>query len=240
MPTFSNSKVGIIIASYKDRDFLETCVNSIYRWTPRELFELIISSDVTDSVTDEYIRKLESDGWCKALFATERSWFTGTNNQGLQFALEQETPFSHFLLLNSDVAVLPGWLSHMLGDMYELDCGIMGCKTLTGDGKVDHAGAFSLGFHFGIRKGNNGYWLPRVCRPGKEWVTGACFLVRRDVLEAVGLLDEVQNPHIGSDRNYCYAAQEAGFKVGFSPATIYHFTLIHHAEKEGHDGTRGR
>lgn len=62
MPTFSNTRVAIIIPSYKDKDFLETCVNSLYCWTPRELFELIISSDVTDSVTEEYIRNLESAG----------------------------------------------------------------------------------------------------------------------------------------------------------------------------------
>ena len=240
MPTFSNSKVGIIIASYKDRDFLKTCLDSIYRWTPRELFELIISSDVTDAVTDEYIRKLESDGWCKGLFAEERSWYTGTNNQGIKYALEQEPPFSHVLLLNSDVAVLPGWLSHMLGDMYELDCGIMGCKTLTGDGMGDHlGGAYGVGHHYGIRRPNNGYFEPRVCKPG-DWVTGACFLIRRDVIEKIGLLDEVNFPHIASDREYCLAASRAGWKIGFSPATIYHFTLIHHAEKEGHDGTRGR
>ncbi len=52
MPTFSNSKVAIIVASYRDKEFLATCVNSLYRWTPRELFELIISSDVTDQVPE--------------------------------------------------------------------------------------------------------------------------------------------------------------------------------------------
>ena len=157
---------------------------------------------------------------------------------GLRWALEQDPPFSHVLLLNSDVAVLPGFLEELLSTAYELDLGICGCKTLTGDGQIDHAGAFGPGFHYGIRKKNSGYFEARVCKTGKEWVTGAAFLIRRDVLETIGLLDEVQNPHIGSDRNYCYAAQEAGFKVGFSPATIYHFTLSH--EKQGHDGSQGR
>jgi len=239
VPTFVNTKVAICVASYKDKDFLAQCVDSLYRHTPEGLFELIISSDVTDSVTEEYIRKLESEGWCKALFAEERSWYTGTNNMGIKWALEQEPPFTHVLLLNSDVEVLPSWLEGMLAVAYEFDCGIVGVKTLTGNGNIDHAGAYGVGFHYGIRKPNSGYFEPRVCREG-EWVTGACMLIRRDVIEQVGLLDEVQNQHIGSDREYCLAAQGAGFNVGISAAPIYHFTLIHHAQKEGHDGRQGR
>jgi len=240
MPTFVNTKVAIIVASYKDRDFLKACVDSIYRWTPEDLFKLIIASDVSDEETMAYIKELDEAGWCTGLFAEERSWYTGVNNMGLRAALEQEEPrFTHFLLLNSDVEVLPSWLEGMLAVAHEFDCGIVGVKTLTGDGNIDHAGAYGVGFHYGIRQENAGYFESRVCTPGKEWVTGACMLIRRDVIEQVGLLDEVQNPHIGSDRKYCLAAQDAGFNVGISAAPIYHFTLIHHAQKEGHDGRQG-
>ena len=237
-PVFVNTRVAIIIPSFRDVEFLRGCIDSVWEHTVVPFNIIVVSSD-PDEETKTYLKECASGGWIVAHCPYKRLWFTEACNQGLRLAMAVETPpFTHLLLLNSDTYVLPMALEQMLADMYELDCGIMGCKTLTGDGKIDHAGAFGLGFHYGIRRGNSGYFEPRVCRPGKEWVTGAVFLVRRDVLETVGLLDEVQNPHIGSDRAYCQSVRAAGFRVGYSPSTIYHFTLSH--QKEGHDGSQGR
>jgi len=56
-----------------------------------------------------------------------------------------------------------------------------------------------------------------------DWVSGACMLVSRDVIEKVGKLDEKIFMY-GEEVEWCYRIKKAGFSVFYTPSCqIYHF-----------------
>jgi N-acetylglucosaminyl-diphospho-decaprenol L-rhamnosyltransferase len=56
-----------------------------------------------------------------------------------------------------------------------------------------------------------------------DWVSGACFLARRSVLEDVGGFDEAYFM-FAEDMDLCWRVGRAGWKVGFEPAAV----VTHH------------
>jgi N-acetylglucosaminyl-diphospho-decaprenol L-rhamnosyltransferase len=57
-------------------------------------------------------------------------------------------------------------------------------------------------------------------RPGRvEWVSGACFLVRRTVLEQIGGLDE-SFFHYSEDMDVCARIWNAGYEVRYVPDAV--------------------
>lgn len=55
----------------------------------------------------------------------------------------------------------------------------------------------------------------RVC--DVDIVTGACMLISRKLIEAIGPFDEGFGPYGGEDYEFCFRAKRAGYKVIFCP-----------------------
>lgn len=58
--------------------------------------------------------------------------------------------------------------------------------------------------------------------PEVDWLTGACLMVRRKVVESVGLLDEEYFLFV-EDMDWCRRIRDAGWKIVYVPdATLMH------------------
>src|SRR5262249_52349017 len=66
-----------------------------------------------------------------------------------------------------------------------------------------------------------GYWDHGRARP-VDWVMGAAMLVRREVVERVGGLDE-RYFMFGEDMEWCWRTRRAGWSVDYEPAA----TVVH-------------
>lgn len=153
--------------------------------------------------------------------------FTHAVNQGLKLS-KTDT-----LLLNPDCIgnLQDGWLKQMVNDLG--DNGIAGAILKFPDGKIQHAGAFGFGIHTGFGEEDKGQYnkVREV-----EWVTGACMLIKREVIDKVGLWDEVKHPHYESDREWCKKVKEAGYKIICSTAKLTHLegkSSVEPIKKEG-------
>ena len=147
------------------------------------------------------------------------------------------------LLMNNDIEIVePGWLDEMVALAMLPPTGIVGAKLLYPDRTVQHAG-----FIIGLRSGAGSHWLPHspadapgyqdrlIVRQNLSAVTGACLMIRRDCLEAIGPLDEVRFAEECNDVDLCLRARRAGFEVVFSPFAL----LIHHeSASRGDDRTK--
>ena len=60
-----------------------------------------------------------------------------------------------------------------------------------------------------------------------EAVSGVCFLIRREVVEKVGLLDEGYYMY-AEEQDYCYRIQKAGWKILYCPIE----SIIHYKEPD--------
>jgi len=216
-----NSKtVDIVIPIHvKDEpslDYVRQCLNSIIEFTPKEFYNIICVIDRGIDATEEFLGKyLAKDYIHSILRNTSQRGFTRTCNIGLE---ESEADFA--LLLNMDTVVSSGWLEGLVDCARRTNAAVLGCKLVDEYGKINHAGAYGVGYHKGMNEINTGQYN---FEEEAEWVTGACMLISKKVRDVLGNLNPGY-PHWGSDREYCLEASKRGFKIMYSPITILHYT----------------
>ncbi len=162
--------------------------------------------------------------------------FSYAVNRGMALATGE-----HVLLLNNDIEILePGWLKEMVSCLAFPETGIVGAKLLYPDRTTQHLGVIAgygtLAGHWylGQKADFHGPMNRFALRQSLEIVTGACFLISRACLDAVGAFDEEAFKVAYNDVDYCLRARKAGFRVVFTPFA----TLIHHeSASRGSDET---
>lgn len=161
--------------------------------------------------------------------------FTGGNNAVLRDAMHWPCPPERFLLLNADTVVRPGALRAMLETLQARpDVGIVGPRLEDADGtpQISCFRAPSLVSEFleAARTGPltrllAGYEVPleppdTALEP--DWLSFACALIRREVVEQVGYLDEGYYLYY-DDPDYCRRARQLGWGVLYCPqARVVH------------------
>jgi GT2 family glycosyltransferase len=160
--------------------------------------------------------------------------FAQGNNVGLEHSLRCGADY--VLLLNNDTTVDPEFLTRLV-EVTQNDrlVGIAGPKIYyygnpnqiwSAGGKIDWWKGWVS--HIGIREiEKNQYDAPREV----DYVTGCCLLVKREVIDAIGMLDKKFYLY-GEDVDWCIRAHQAGFKVVYVPSShIWHKVS---ASSEGH------
>lgn len=149
------------------------------------------------------------------------------------------------LLLNPDVSVSPGFLDQVMAlaeglSAEDRSAGVVGFNLRNTDGTPQlSAGVFPtlLGTLVGMaRTRERRKYLPvetaRRCRV--PWVTGCCFLVRRDCLRQLGGFDEDFFLYY-EDVDFCRRARENGWSVWYEPGVrVTHHRPLHVREVPGH------
>ncbi len=165
----------------------------------------------------------------------ENLGFSRPINQALRESLGR-----YMLLLNPDTIVLPGSLNELVGYLESHpEVGICGPKVLNRDGSLQKAcrrgvsrpwAAFSyfsgLSALFPHSKLFGGYllnYLDEDATHEVDGISGSCMLIRRQVVESVGYLDERYFAY-QEDADYCFQANKYDWKVVYLPtAQIVHF-----------------
>lgn len=161
--------------------------------------------------------------------------YTRPMNQALRAARGR-----YLLQLNPDTLIQPQALERLVAFLKaHLDVGVCGPKVLNRDGTLQMAcrrgeprplAVFSyfLGFSrlFPRSKFFGGYllnYLPEDEEHEVAGVSGSCMLIRRQVVEQIGYLDERFFAY-QEDADYCFRARQAGWRVFYVPqAQIVHF-----------------
>ncbi|MDI6856339.1 MAG: glycosyltransferase family 2 protein, partial [Candidatus Thermoplasmatota archaeon] len=105
--------------------------------------------------------------------------------------------------------------------------GIVGCKLLYPNGRIQHAGArISIKelSHYGVGEVDRGQYneLKEV-----DYVTGAALMIKREVIDKIGSLDEEFSPAYFEEVDWCARARKAGYRVVYDPnATLLHYEGI--------------
>jgi GT2 family glycosyltransferase len=137
----------------------------------------------------------------------------------------------YVLLLNTDAFVLPETLEKTLSYMEEHpECGVLGVKLTCEDGSLQPSCRFfptpwnvflqSTGLKRlfpGSRMVDEPAWDPEA-EQECDWVPGCYYLIRRDVVEKVGLFDPRFFLYY-EEVDHCRAVKAAGWKVRYYPHT---------------------
>ncbi len=211
----------IVIVTYNRLEQTRLCVDSVVAHTPEPHQLLFVDNASTDG-TAEYLRDRFGDDSVIANDSNEG--FIRAANRGIAAARGK-----YVLLLNNDTVVTPGWLAalHSAAERSP-DVGIASGKIVGPDGRVQLAGAY-IAFDGSARMIGEGL-SPDDPSISKErevcYVGGHCMLIKREVLDAIGLLDDSYGFGYHEDTDYCYRAREAGFRVVYTPDCVVHHQLF--------------
>ena len=229
----NRSTLGIIIISFNVRKLLKECLESIYRQTQRTRFEIWV---IDNHSRDESVAMLqESFPEVHLIENDENLGFTRANNQALR-----QCRCDFFLLLNPDTLLQDGALDKMVQFLDEHpEVGIAGCKVLNRDGTLQLACRRSIptpkvAFYrltglsrlfpnnHTMAKYNMTYEDPDQAHE-VDAVSGAFLMIRREVVEKIGLLDERFFMY-GEELDWCLRTQRAGWSVMYCPQSqIIHY-----------------
>jgi len=206
----------IIILNYNGREWLPACLESLRGTTYRDYKVLLVDNDSNDGSID-----LVRAGFpeVEVMINESNLGFSEGNNRGMSRALADGAEY--IVLLNPDTIVESEWLGRLI-DAGNSDptIGILGAVQLDYDG-ADFNSWTMTAFPELIDElrdpGTARAWIP------VEWVEGACMIVRREVIERIGMLDPIYFAFY-EEIDLCRRAIRAGYNVALVPgARIRHY-----------------
>jgi len=204
-------KISIIILNLNGKELTKNCLNSIKKNTLYANYNVIIVDNGSNDGSQNIIKSRFK--WVDVLENKTNRGFSGGNNDGINYAIKKYNP-NYFYLLNNNTLVKKGWLKEAIKTAEKSkDIGIVGSKQLNFDKKP----AISAGWihPFGVRY----YW--GVEEKEVNWVSGAGFLVKKEIFDKIGLLDEIYNPAYYEETDFERKSIKAGFKIIHSPNSIF-------------------
>ncbi|XGV95360.1 MAG: glycosyltransferase [Leptolyngbya sp. BL-A-14] len=207
---------------------LENCVRSIQERSTYRKFELVIVDgyDIPDETLATVMRSAEetTDPAIHLVRCREPFNFAHRINQGAAHANGQ-----YLLLLNDDTEVItPDWLESMLEFAQQEDIGAIGAKLLYPDGKIQHGGVMVLAgnpghAYHGFDGDHPGYFCSNLVNRNYLAVTAACLMIRQQVFQQVGGMDEIF-PLNYNDVDLCLKVHQAGYRNVVTPyAQLIHY-----------------
>jgi GT2 family glycosyltransferase len=187
------------------------------------------SADGSSARSTAAIRRHAWEGWAEVLAMPRNGGFAYGNNAGLQYALQRDPRLGGVILLNPDTVVAPGAIDSLLGYLDKHpDVGIAGARIVNEKGwpessahrlpsplgELEDAAQFAplsrvLHAHCGVT-------ADRQRCPSVRLVSGACMAIRREVLDAVGPLDEGYFLYF-EEVDFCLRAKRVGWHCAFVP-----------------------
>ena len=237
--------LAITILNWNTRDLLRDCLTSVYDNRGLDFQICVVDNASTDGspemVEREFpqtrvIRSLRNGGFAYGNNVGLKVWGLGRHEgESVERGASDEIP-RHALLLNSDTVVPPDGLAQMVAFLdAHPEVGAVGPKLVRLDGTLDLACRRSFPtpetsfYHFA----GLGKLFPKSPRFGRydltnldpdqlaevDSVNGAFMMVRTQVIEQVGLLDEAFF-FGGEDLDWAFRIKAAGWKIYYNPAVV--------------------
>jgi GT2 family glycosyltransferase/SAM-dependent methyltransferase/glycosyltransferase involved in cell wall biosynthesis len=235
--------VSIIIPTKDQPAMIRRCVESIRDKTAYQNYEiLLVDNDTTDIDARLFLREIEQEPRVRVLSYPHAYNFSAMNNLAAG-----EARGELLLLLNNDTAVLhEQWLDEMISHALRPDVGAVGARLLYPNSQVQHDGIILglLGLpadhvYCGQDSEEPGYFGRAQLTQNFSAVTAACMLVRKDLYQSVGGLDEKNLKVAYNDVDFCLKLREKGYRVVWTP----YASLLHEGSKsqrEDVDGNKSR
>jgi GT2 family glycosyltransferase len=217
-------RVSMIVPTRDRTDLLRVCVDGFLHETRYTNLEVLIAdNDSEEEETKVYLAKVSTHPRVRVIPCPGPFNYSKINNLAAKHATGELVG-----LMNNDLKVFePDWLRQMVSHAVRPDVGIVGAKLLYEDGTIQHAGVtlgISLASH--LYKFSPGGAEGRQGRLNTTQdvsaVTAACLIMRREVWDEVGGLDE-DFPVAYNDVDLCLKVRAAGYRILWTPdAVLYH------------------
>ncbi|HEX6886379.1 MAG TPA: glycosyltransferase family 2 protein [Planctomycetota bacterium] len=204
----ATARIRAVTVNYRSAELALRCLESLAaeRSAVPRLDAVVVDNASGDGSAQRLQRAVEERGWGAWVQVVEspvNGGFGAGNNLALRAALAEPSPPDFYLLVNPDAALYPGSLRALLGFLAgHPRVGLVGPRTEIRSGQPGATAfrfpgilnALDQGLHFGPLTRLLARWQlappPRAEAHPTDWLSGGCVLLRREVLEQVGLFDE--------------------------------------------------
>lgn len=200
-------KVAIVISTYNQKELLKQSINSLKKtdYTNYKIF--VVDDSGKGKIGEEIIKKYND---VRVLINSNNKGFSGGYNTGIRLAIKEYNP-NYILVLNDDIEIInKDWLKELI-DIGEKrpDVGILGCKILYPDKTIQNMGGYINDWKIDsiydeVNKDSPFY---------VDYVMGAFMLIKKEVIIDIGLFDEIFNPYLLEDTDYCLRAKNVGWDI---------------------------
>ncbi len=225
--------LSVCIVTYQARDWLHGCLESLYKNNKTSSLEVI----VIDNGSTDGIQEMLTLDYPDIQFTANKTneGYTRPMNRSLGIAQGR-----YLMQLNPDTVILPEAFDQLISFMDQHpQVGICSPKVLNSDGtfqrqcrRGEPRPLAMLGYFFKLtklfpkNKALGGYLLEYLDEDATSEViavSGSCMLIRKEVIDEIGYLDE-QFFAYQEDTDYCLRARQAGWEVYYYPqAKIIHY-----------------
>ncbi|HNS19971.1 MAG TPA: glycosyltransferase family 2 protein [Sedimentisphaerales bacterium] len=227
------ARVSISIVNYNAKEYLEQCLQSLFATGCRFPIEVIVVDNHSQDGSGQLVK--EQFPTVTLIQSDNNEGFIKANNRGLRASRGE-----YVLSLNNDTVVRPGALDALVDFMdSHPESGACGPKVLNPNGSLQKqcrrgfptpmsAIYYFLRLHkLFPRNKRFGHYVMSHLHPDEmgeiDSLSGACMMVRREVMDRVGLMDESYTMY-GDDLDWCYRIKKAGWKIHYVPQAV----IMHH------------
>ena len=230
-----NTIISIVIISWKMKELLQSCLNSIHKFTSGVNLDIIVIDNNSQDGTSEMIE----NGFPEIILIKnkENRGVAPARNQGIAIAQGK-----YILILDADVELI----ENSILQLYEFmesnpDCGIVGSKLVSTDRQLQFSckrfpNLLSFIFrrleHFDVIKNSKTLryhtmqdWDHKEVKE-VDYLIGACQFIRGEVIKKIGMYDD-QIFYGPEDIDFCLRVWKAGWKVIYNPNT----QIVHHEQR---------
>lgn len=201
-------RASVIIVTYNNLALNKLCLASVLYNTEHLNYEVVVVDNNSSDGTPQYLRQLAAEHpHLRIILNAANHGFARANNQGIAVSAGE-----HFILLNNDTVVPPGWLSRLLKHLDDPQVGMVGPVT----NFVGNEAKIEVTYETWSEMEKFAATWARE-HDGKvadiRMLAMFCLAMRRETYEMIGPLDEQFGMGMFEDDDYTERVKAAGLRV---------------------------
>jgi len=223
--------VGVVVLNWNGKEILKDCLNSFFEKTNYKNYKIVVVDNGSVDGSIEMLKK-EFAGKIDIVANEENYGFPAGMNIGIRYLKKYYDP-DYYLLLNNDTLVVQeDWLKNIVevGEKHD-DIGILSPVLINPDGSLQRIGEvlekrpMKLILKILSSRPEN---ISEEDLKGEyreiDVLLGACVIVKKEIIENLGMLDERYSPYLVEDVEFSFRAKRNNYKV----VTVLNSKLVHY------------
>lgn len=223
-------RIDIIVPVYNALDDVKNCLHSLKEKQDGYAVRIIVVNDGSDEETTNWLRKYcHGDSIFELHEHSVNRGYTQAVNTGLRVS---DAPY--IITQNSDTIATHGWLRGLVRCINSSDkIGIAGPLSNAASWQ-NVPNLYDENRNFAVNDIPNNLKPDEMadlvakaserCYPKLPFVNGFCFMIKREVIDKIGIMDEKNFPiGYGEENDFCIRAADAGYELAIADDTyVYH------------------
>lgn len=214
-------KVSVIVLTYNNLNLTKNCLYSLYKHTNYNNIEIIVVDNMSSDGSREWLTEFAKEKHnLKLILNNTNAGFSAGNNIGIK-----QSKGEYVVILNNDTFVSPHWIRSLLRHFADPTVGMVGPATnnIGNQAKISLPNYFTEPDFIKLATYNyyNNFSKTYLMQNGS--LAFFCVMIKREVIDKVGLLDEKFGRGWFEDDDYTLRVRSAGYST-----IIADDVLIHH------------